>query len=57
MALFLKHYEVRGTDPPIPEIYIHGWVYDLEEGKVLDLGISVGPPGKQVPPSPFPLVN
>ncbi|TFK32444.1 carbonic anhydrase [Crucibulum laeve] len=27
------------------EVYIHGWVYDVETGEVLDLGVSVGPPG------------
>ncbi|KAJ2933076.1 hypothetical protein H1R20_g4048, partial [Candolleomyces eurysporus] len=25
--------------------YIHGWVYDIENGQVKDLGVSVGPPG------------
>lgn len=39
------------------EIYIHGWVYDVENGKVCDLGVTVGPPGAQVPPSPFPVIK
>ena len=40
-----------------PEIYIHGWVYDVENGKVSDLGVSVGPPGCALPFSPFPVVG
>ncbi|KAF9552587.1 carbonic anhydrase [Agrocybe pediades] len=39
------------------EVFIHGWVYDVENGKVSDLGVSVGPPGKRLPPSPFPMVD
>ncbi|KIK03058.1 hypothetical protein K443DRAFT_677059 [Laccaria amethystina LaAM-08-1] len=38
-------------------VYVHGWVYDVESGEVSDLGISAGPPGKEVPPTPFPLVG
>ena len=38
-------------------VYIHGWVYDVESGEVSDLGVSTGPPGKEVPPTPFPLVG
>ncbi|KAF8957586.1 carbonic anhydrase [Flammula alnicola] len=41
----------------ISEIYIHGWVYDVENGKVSDLGVSVGPPGRDLPFSPFPLIG
>ncbi|PPQ96288.1 hypothetical protein CVT26_005648 [Gymnopilus dilepis] len=36
--------------------FVHGWIYDMETGKVFDLGVSVGPPGCEVPASPFPLV-
>ncbi|CAG8723038.1 10337_t:CDS:2, partial [Acaulospora colombiana] len=34
-------------------VFIHGWVHDLETGEVLDLNVSVGPPGFEnfVPPS------
>ena len=39
----------EGKNLPVAEIYIHGWVYDLGEGKVLDLGVSVGASGKRVP--------
>ncbi|KAF8155566.1 carbonic anhydrase [Crassisporium funariophilum] len=35
------------------DVFIHGWVYDIETGEVKDLGISVGPPGKAIPPPPF----
>ncbi|KAF9477103.1 carbonic anhydrase [Pholiota conissans] len=49
------------SSPPIdpdtlPEIYIHGWVYDVENGKVSDLNVSVGPPGRDLPFSPFPVI-
>ena len=40
-----------------PEIYIHGWVYDVENGTASDLGVSVGPPGCALPFSPFPVVG
>ena len=39
------------------EVYIHGWVYDIENGQVSDLGVSVGPSGKIVPPTPFPTIT
>ncbi|CAA7260454.1 unnamed protein product [Cyclocybe aegerita] len=39
------------------DIFIHGWVYDVENGKVSDLDVSVGPPGRAVPPSPFPVLK
>ncbi|CAA7263071.1 unnamed protein product [Cyclocybe aegerita] len=39
------------------EVYIHGLVYDIENGVVSDLRVSVGPPGRVVPPSPFPGAN
>ena len=45
------------TGTPITEVFIHGWVYDVETGKVSDLGVSVGPPGRMVPTSPFPLLR
>ncbi|KDR67199.1 hypothetical protein GALMADRAFT_1131141 [Galerina marginata CBS 339.88] len=40
----------------VAKVLIHGWVYDVETGKVSDLGVSVGPPGRRLPASPFPLV-
>ena len=42
------------TKEPVTEVYIHGWVYDVENGKVSDLNVTVGPPGRAIPPSPFP---
>ncbi|KAF5326797.1 hypothetical protein D9619_004045 [Psilocybe cf. subviscida] len=39
------------------EIFVHGWVYDVETGRVCDLGVTVGPPGRDVPVSPFPRVG
>ena len=40
---------------PITEVYIHGWVYNIENGQVSDLGVSVAPPGKNNSPTPFPI--
>ncbi|KAF8637702.1 hypothetical protein AX16_010777 [Volvariella volvacea WC 439] len=53
------------TPPPAPtpevtapkDVFIHGWVYDIEDGHVSDLGVSVGPPGKSLPEMPFPPVE
>ncbi|EDR01437.1 carbonic anhydrase [Laccaria bicolor S238N-H82] len=51
-ALIRHHYaHDQGT------VYIHGWVYDVESGEVSNLGVSAGPPGKEVPPTLFPLVG
>ena len=35
------------------DIFVHGWVYDIENGEVMDLDVSVGPPGKEVPKTLF----
>jgi carbonic anhydrase len=35
-------------------VFIHGWVYDLENGDVTDLNVTVGPPGREIPKSPWP---
>ncbi|TFK25157.1 carbonic anhydrase [Coprinopsis marcescibilis] len=35
------------------DVFIHGWVYDVENGEVRDLGVSVGPPGKPIPALPW----
>ncbi|KAF9449455.1 carbonic anhydrase [Macrolepiota fuliginosa MF-IS2] len=35
-------------------VFIHGWVYDVENGEVMDLNVTVGPPGREIPPSPWP---
>ncbi|KAF9485103.1 carbonic anhydrase, partial [Pholiota conissans] len=43
----------RAEGGPITDVFIHGWVYDIENGEVRDLGISVGPPGKAIPQAPF----
>jgi len=47
--------EKRSDHPtkPASDIFIHGWVYDIQNGNVVDLGVSIGPPGKQVPCAPF----
>lgn len=35
-------------------VFIHGLVYDLENGEVTDLNVSIGPPGREIPKSPWP---
>jgi len=39
------------------EIFVHGLVYDIETGEVTDLGVSVGPPGREVPRTLFRLIR
>ncbi|KAF9445626.1 carbonic anhydrase [Macrolepiota fuliginosa MF-IS2] len=43
------------STPPV-DVFIHGWVYDIENGEVRDLNVSAGPPGKAIPAAPFPVV-
>lgn len=38
----------------LDDVFIHGWVYNIETGEVADLGVSVGPPGREIPAMPFP---
>ncbi|PBK66745.1 carbonic anhydrase [Armillaria solidipes] len=35
-------------------VFIHGLVYDVENGEITNLDVSVGPPGTHIPPVPFP---
>ncbi|KAF6764094.1 carbonic anhydrase [Ephemerocybe angulata] len=49
----VKASERRDDHAPLGDVFIHGWVYDIENGEVRDLGISVGPPGKAIPAPPF----
>ncbi|KIJ23403.1 hypothetical protein M422DRAFT_80524, partial [Sphaerobolus stellatus SS14] len=35
------------------DVFIHGFVYDIETGVIHDLRVSVGPPGKEIPTVPF----
>ncbi|KIY73195.1 carbonic anhydrase [Cylindrobasidium torrendii FP15055 ss-10] len=42
------------SNPSIAPLYIYGFVYDVMDGSVVDLGASRGPPGRTAPPSPFP---
>ncbi|PBK78551.1 carbonic anhydrase [Armillaria solidipes] len=34
-------------------VFIHGMVYDVENGEIINLDVSVGPPGIGIPPVPF----
>ncbi|KAF9467906.1 carbonic anhydrase [Collybia nuda] len=38
---------------PPAEVFIHGWIYDIENGQITDLAVSTGPPGVPIPPTPF----
>ncbi|KAF9559169.1 carbonic anhydrase [Agrocybe pediades] len=40
-------------EKPPQDVFIHGFVYDIETGIVQDLGVSVGPAGKAIPSIPF----
>lgn len=40
-----------GTKTPIHAVFIHGWVYNIVNGEIHDLGVSVGPPGMAIPSS------
>ncbi|PPQ75928.1 hypothetical protein CVT26_006380 [Gymnopilus dilepis] len=51
-SLIRNLYSTRGHD-----LFIHGFVYDISDGRVYNLGVSVGPPGVEVPSVPFPLVS
>ncbi|TFK73850.1 carbonic anhydrase [Pluteus cervinus] len=48
-----EHY----TSSPEKPVFIHGFVYDIESGKVCDLRVSIGPPGVDVPIVPLPGVE
>lgn len=40
---------------PLKPVFVHGWVYDLESGSVVDLNVSTGPKGfENFVPSPTP---
>jgi carbonic anhydrase len=45
-----------GVKKTVHDIFIHGWVYNIVNGEIYDLGVSVGPPGKAIPAPPFPAV-
>ncbi|KAH6917810.1 carbonic anhydrase [Coprinopsis sp. MPI-PUGE-AT-0042] len=48
-----QHARRSGEAGPPGDVFIHGWVYDIENGEIKDLGVSVGPPGKEIPQVPF----
>ncbi|KAK0238046.1 carbonic anhydrase [Armillaria nabsnona] len=42
-----------GEVETLVQVFIHGWVYDIANGEIQSLGISVGPPGVEIPSVPF----
>ncbi|KAK0184966.1 carbonic anhydrase [Armillaria mellea] len=46
--------EERYSNSTKAAVFIHGLVYDLENGTITNLDVSVGPPGMRIPPVPFP---
>ncbi|TFK26092.1 carbonic anhydrase [Coprinopsis marcescibilis] len=49
--------EDHWSNPSAQDLFIHGWVYDIATGTVHDLGVSVGAPGKPIPPAPWSAVQ
>ncbi|KAJ7287324.1 carbonic anhydrase [Mycena rebaudengoi] len=39
--------------PTQVDVFVHGFVYDMESGDVLNLGVTFGPAGKTLPKVPF----
>lgn len=50
-TIVIHAFENKTSTAPI--FFIHGWVYDIENGAVYDLDVSVGPPGHTIPAIPF----
>lgn len=48
-----KHWG-NATNPPV---FVHGMVYNIENGDVFDLNVTMGPAGALPPQSPFPLLR
>jgi len=48
------HIESRRNPGKTKDIFVHGFVHDETTGDVVDLGVSFGPPGKEIPHVPFP---
>jgi carbonic anhydrase len=48
-----SHYKRADHAATPGNVFIHGWVYDIENGEVKDLGVSVGPAGVPIPAPPF----
>ncbi|KAK0238292.1 carbonic anhydrase [Armillaria nabsnona] len=46
--------EERYSNSNKTAVFIHGLVYDMEDGTIMNLNVSVGPPGIRIPPVPFP---
>lgn len=36
----------NGKSPMGKEVFVHGWVYDVSKGTIMDLGVSKGPHSK-----------
>ncbi|KAJ3572302.1 hypothetical protein NP233_g3180 [Leucocoprinus birnbaumii] len=57
--VILNHYAILSSPNTthqggiLQDVFIHGWVYDISNGEVHDLCVSVGPPGVPIPAIPF----
>jgi len=51
-SILTKAY-ARGVKNQDINVFVHGFVYDETTGKVHDLNVSFGPPGKAIPHVPF----
>ncbi|SJL16091.1 uncharacterized protein ARMOST_19609 [Armillaria ostoyae] len=49
--------EERYSNSTKAAVFIHGLVYNMENGTITNLDVSVGPPGIPIPPVPFPDSN
>lgn len=48
---------VNEAGETLVHVFIHGLVYDIANGEIQNLGISVGPPGAEIPSVPFAAVS
>ncbi|KAJ7928514.1 carbonic anhydrase [Mycena leptocephala] len=46
----------KAYQPTEIDVFVHGFVYDMDTGDVLNLGVTFGPPGKTLPKVPFSVV-
>lgn len=52
-----KAVKARAEGGEVGDVFVHGFVYDIANGEIHNLGVSVGPPGVEIPPVPFAAVQ